>query len=147
MPETTAPKIFVNLPVHDLNRSVEFFTTLGFTFDQRMTDESATCMIVNEEAFVMLLVRDRFKDFIPTEVCDSTTHTESILALSANSKEAVNEFAETALASGGAPANEPTDLGFMYGRSFFDPDGHLWEIFWMDPAALEGQPEAASQAP
>ncbi len=130
-----APKLFVNLPVKDLDETVRFFTALGFEFNPTFTDENATCMIVSEEAFVMLLVKARFKDFTKKEITDSTTHTEAILAVSAESREAVDEFAETALAAGAQPANDPMDLGFMYGRSFHDLDGHLWEVMWMDPSA------------
>lgn len=130
-------KIFVNIAVEDLDRSVEFFTTLGFSFDPRMTDETATCMIVNDDAYVMLLVESKFKEFTKKELVDPATHTEAILALSAESREQVDEFADTALEAGGTPANEPMDYGFMYGRSFQDPDGHLWEVVWMNPSALE----------
>jgi predicted lactoylglutathione lyase len=131
-------KLFVNLAVKDLGVSVAFFTQLGFTFDPRFTDESATCMILSDEAFVMLLVEPRFKDFITKELCDPTTHTEAILGLTADSREQVDELADAALAAGGRPAGEPLDHGFMYSRSFQDPDGHLWEFFWMDPSALAG---------
>ena len=129
-------KIFVNLPVKDLGESVDFFTQLGFSFDPRFTDEQATCMIVSDEAFVMLLVEDRFKDFTNKELVDSTKQTEAIVALSAESREQVDELADKALQAGGAPANEPMEMDFMYGRSFQDPDGHLWEVVWMDPSAL-----------
>jgi predicted lactoylglutathione lyase len=129
-------KIFVNIPVENLETSIDFFTKLGFTFDQRFTDESATCMIVSDEAFVMLLVKARFGDFTKKALCDATTQTEAILALSADSKKEVDAFADAALAAGGTPANDPMDMGFMYGRSFDDPDGHLWEIVWMDPSAI-----------
>jgi predicted lactoylglutathione lyase len=129
--------IYVNLAVEDLGRSVSFFTALGFTFDPRFTDESATAMIVNDQATVMLLVRNRFADFTQKELVDATTQTEAILALSAESREAVDALADAALAAGGSPANEPMDQEWMYGRSFDDPDGHLWEVFWMDLAAVE----------
>jgi uncharacterized protein len=132
-----ARKIFVNLAVKDLDRSVEFFTKLGFTFDPRFTDESATCMIVSDEAFVMLLVENRFQDFTTKQLADPATQTEAILALSAESREDVDQVAEKALAAGGSPANDPMEMDFMYGRSFNDPDGHLWEVFWMNPSALE----------
>lgn len=135
MAATTSRKIFVNLAVENLGRSVEFFTRLGFTFDPRFTDERATCMIISEEAFVMLLAEDRFKDFTKKALCDATTHTEAILAVSADSREQVDELVDTALAAGGQPANEPMEHGFMYGRSFQDFDGHLWEVIWMDPSA------------
>ena len=128
--------MFVNLAVKDLGTSVDFFTRLGFTFDPRFTDEQATCMIVSEEAFVMLLVKGRFKDFTKKALSDAATQTEAILAVSADSRQQVDELADTALAAGGQPANDPMDMDGMYGRSFQDPDGHLWEVVWMDPGAL-----------
>jgi len=130
-------KMLVNLAVEDLDKSVEFFTKLGFSFDSRFTDEQATCMIVSDEAFVMLLVESRFKDFTKKELADPTTQTEAIVALSAESREQVDELADKALEAGGAPANDPIEMDFMYGRSFQDLDGHLWELIWMDPSALE----------
>jgi len=136
--------IFPNLAVEDLDRSVEFFTKLGFTFDPRFTDETATAMIVNEGATVMLLVKDRFADFTTKQLADPRTHTEAIIAVSAESREDVDDFADKALATGGSPANDPMDMDFMYARSFNDPDGHLWEIVWMDPATLEQSPAGAA---
>ena len=136
-------KIFVNLAVKDLDRSVDFFTKLGFSFDPRMTDETATCMIVSDEAFVMLLTESKFKEFTKKALVDTASHSETILALSADSREAVDELADTALREGGSFANDPLEYGFMYGRSFNDPDGHFWEIFWMDPSALEQPPAEA----
>jgi predicted lactoylglutathione lyase len=138
-------KVFVNLAVEDLDRSVEFFTRLGFSFDPRFTDENATCMIVGEDAYVMLLVQPFFKGFTKKELADPATHTESIVALSARSREDVDAMADAALEAGGSPASDPMEMDFMYGRSFDDPDGHLWEVFWMDPAALE-QGQAAQAA-
>ncbi len=129
-------KLFVNLAVGDLPRSVEFFTQLGFSFDQRFTDEHATCMIVGDDSFVMLLTCERFQDFTSKAVTDSTTHTEAILAFAATSREEVDALVGTALEAGGTRANDPMDHGFMYGWSFHDPDGHLWEVIWMDPAAV-----------
>jgi predicted lactoylglutathione lyase len=129
-------KLFVNLAVEDLDRSVEFFTKLGFSFDPRFTDETATCMVVSDEAFVMLLAASRFQDFTTKELADPRTATEAIMALSAETREQVDELADTALAAGGSPANDPIEMDFMYGRSFQDPDGHLWELIWMDPSAL-----------
>ena len=137
MSTTQSRKMFVNLPVRDLDRSVAFFTALGFTFDERFTDDEATCLIIGDDAFVMLLIRERFEEFTTKAVCDATTHTEAILALSADSRADVDVFADRALAGGAQPANDPIDVEFMYGRSFSDPDGHLWEIFHMDPSALE----------
>jgi len=138
---------FVNLPVKDLDRSVDFFTRLGFSFDQRFTDETATQMIISDHAFVMLLTEDRFKDFTKKALADATTHTEVIIALSADSREGVDELADKALEVGGSPATEPLEMGdFMYSRSFQDPDGHLWEVVWMDPAVLEESPAEAATA-
>ena len=144
MAATAQRDLFVNLAVDDLERSVDFFTQLGFTFDPRFTDESATCMIVGDDAFVMLLVKDRFKDFTKKSVADSTSQTEAILAVSAESREEVDDLAETALAAGGSAANEPMDMDFMYSRSFQDPDGHIWELVWMDMEAAGAA--AAEQA-
>ena len=138
-------KMFVNLAVEDLDRSVDFFTKLGFSFDPRMTDQNATCMLVGEDAYVMLLVQPFFKGFTTKELADPSTHTEAIVALGAESREAVDDLADRALAGGGTPANDPMEMDFMYGRSFNDPDGHLWEIFWMDPAALEAGSVAAAE--
>ena len=133
---STPRKMFVNLPVKDLTRSVEFFTGLGFTFDAAFTDEQATCMVVSDEAFVMLLVEPRFKDFATKDISDASSSTEVIIAVSASSREEVDHLADTALATGGSPAKEPMDMGFMYGRSFSDLDGHSWEVMWMDPSAV-----------
>jgi hypothetical protein len=135
-----------NLAVKDLDRSVAFFAGLGFAFDQRFTDETATAMIVNEHATVMLLTESTFAEFTTRELADPATHTEAIIALSAESRDEVDTFADTALELGGSRAKEPMDLGFMYGRSFNDPDGHHWEIFWMDPAALEQSPDSSAGA-
>jgi uncharacterized protein len=139
MATATSRMIFVNLAVEDLDRAVEFFTQLGFTFDPRFTDETATCMIVSDQAFVMLLVEDRFKDFTKKELADARAETETILALSAESREEVDELADKALEVGGSPASDPIEMeDFMYSRSFQDPDGHQWEVVWMDPSAVQG---------
>lgn len=119
----------------NLDRSVEFFTRLGFEFDAQFTDENATCMIINDDAFVMLLVEDFFKTFTTKAICDAATHTEAIVALSAESREQVDDIVTTALAAGSRPSNEPTDQGFMYGWSFQDLDGHLWEVMYLEPGA------------
>ena len=143
----TSRKLFVNLAVNDLDRSVDFFAQLGFSFDRRFTDERASCVVVSDEAFVMLLAEDRFGDFTTKQICDSRTHTEAILTLSSETREQVDELVHRALAAGGRPANDPIDHGFMYGWSFEDPDGHLWEVLWMDPAALEGEVREQGEAP
>ncbi|HET9760926.1 MAG TPA: VOC family protein [Nocardioidaceae bacterium] len=126
--------IFVNLPVADLAASVDFFTRLGFEFNQRFSDENATCMVLSEHACVMLLVRPFFATFTPKDVADAST-TEAILAVSADSREEVDALVDQALLLGGTAAAAPSDEGFMYGRSFHDLDGHAWEVMWMDPDA------------
>ena len=128
-------KLFVNLPVRDLKRSVDFFTELGFAFNPNFTDETATCMIVSDEAYVMLLVRDKFSAFTRKQICDTTSHTEALISLSCASRAEVDDLVNRAIAAGGKHAMEPQDHGFMYGWSFYDPDGHHWELFWMDPEA------------
>ena len=133
--------IFVNLPVKDLDRSVEFFTRLGFRFNPQFTDENATCMIVSDTIYVMLLREEDFRTFTPKEVCDSTRHTEVLVALSSESREAVDEMVRKAVAAGGSTYADPQDHGFMYQHGFQDPDGHIWELVWMDPSAVEPFPE------
>lgn len=131
-------KIFVNLPVKDLDRSVAFFSTLGYTFNPQFTDESATCMVISEDIFVMLLVEDRFKDFTPKPIADASATTEVLVSLSADSRDDVARICETAFAAGARRYKEPDDHGFMYGWGFEDLDGHIWEYVWMDPAAVQG---------
>lgn len=130
-----ATKIFVNLPVRNLDKSVGFFTRLGFTFNPQFTDETATCMIVAENIFVMLLIEDKFKTFTPKEICDATKSTEVLLCLSSESREKVDDMVRKAVAAGGATYNEPQDHGFMYGHGFQDLDSHIWEIVFMEPDA------------
>ncbi len=131
-----ATKIFVNLPVKDLGQSIAFFTQLGFTFNPQFTDEKATCMIINDDAFVMLLVDGFFKTFTRKPIADAFQSTEVLLALSADSRAAVDALADKALAAGGKVSLDPQDHGFMYQRSFQDLDGHQWEVLWMDPGAV-----------
>lgn len=119
-----ATKIFVNLPVKDLNQSVEFFTKLGFSFNAQFTDETATCMIVSDDIFVMLLTYKKFKTFTPKEICDATKSTEVLVCLSSQSREKVDEMVRKAVAAGGTTYNEPQDHGFMYAHGFQDLDGH-----------------------
>jgi predicted lactoylglutathione lyase len=133
----TAEKIFVNLSVKDLKKSVDFFSELGFEFNAQFTDENATCMIISENIFVMLLVEDFFKTFTKKEISDATKSTEVIVALSAASREQVDELVNKALAAGGKASNDPMDHGFMYGWSFQDIDGHLWELIYMDDSAVQ----------
>lgn len=130
-------KIFVNLPVKDLNKSVAFFTKLGFAFNPQFTDENATCMIVGEDIFVMLLVEKFFKGFTKKEICDTSTSTEAILALSVESREQVDQMMNKVIDSGGSEHREKQDHGWMYARSFEDVDEHLWEIFFIDESAMK----------
>jgi uncharacterized protein len=131
-----ATKIFVNLPVRDLNKTVAFFTKLGFKFNAQFTDENATCMIVGEDIFVMLLVEKFFKTFTHKEICDATSSTEVIVSLSVDSRESVDEMIREAVAAGATTPSASKDYGFMYQHGFQDLDGHLWEIFFMEPSAI-----------
>ena len=133
-------KIFVNLAVNDLKKSVAFFTALGFTFNPQFTDENGTCMVISEEGFVMLLTRPFFQGFTKREICDTSKGTEALVALSCESRAEVDELVRKAIAAGGSHAMEPQDHGFMYGWSFYDIDGHHWELVWMDPSAVPPQP-------
>ena len=126
-----AKEIFVNLPVKDLQKSVEFFSALGFEFNQEMTDEKATCMIVGDNMYVMLLVEDFFKTFTKKQLVDAVSSTEVIVAISADSKAAVDEMVNKAIDAGGAASNDKMEDEYMYGWSFQDVDGHLWEVIYM----------------
>lgn len=138
MTTTTSRKIFVNLAVRDLKKSMEFFSKLGFEFNPRFTDDKAACMVLSEEGFVMLLGTPFFKTFTKREICDTSTHTEALLALSCSSRAEVDDLVKKAIAAGGKHAMDPQDHGFMYGWSFYDLDGHHWEVVWMDPKAVTG---------
>ena len=139
--------IYVNLPVKDLAKSTEFFAAIGYEFDPKFTDEkNAACMIIDDTIFVMLVQQEFFATFTSKPMADATTTTEVLLGLSAPSREAVDIQVAKAVAAGGSQYKTGDDQGFMYGSGFQDLDGHLWEIFWMDPAALE-QMSAASDAP
>jgi predicted lactoylglutathione lyase len=133
-----ATKIFVNLPVKDLKKTMDFFSKLGYTFNQQFTDEKAACMVIAEDIYAMLLTEPFFKGFIPhKEIADTGKTKEVLVALSADSKEKVNQLVDTAIASGGKQFRDPEDHGFMYARSFEDPDGHVWEVIWMDPSHIQ----------
>jgi predicted lactoylglutathione lyase len=129
--------MFVNLAVRDLKKSMEFFSALDFSFNPQFTDEKAACMIVNDQAFVMLLAEPFFKTFTKRELCDTSRHTEGLFALSCASRVEVDELVKKAIAAGGAQALDTKDQGFMYGSSFYDLDGHHWEVLWMDPKAIQ----------
>jgi predicted lactoylglutathione lyase len=129
--------IFVNLPVTDLARARAFYAGLGFGFNEQFSDERTASVVIEENIVVMLLTRDRFADFVPGEVGDPAQATSVLNALSASSREEVDELYARALASGGKPWQPAQDQGFMYGTSFTDPDGNVWETVWMDPAAVQ----------
>ncbi|GAB4010862.1 VOC family protein [Spirosoma migulaei] len=138
-----ATKIFLNLPVKDLNKSIEFFTQLGYSFNAQFTNENATCMIISEDIFVMLLVEKYFKTFTRKEIADTRNVTEAIICLSAENREAVDDLVRKAVAAGATTPNEPEDQGFMYGHGFEDLDGHLWEVMYMDPSAINQEQPVA----
>ena len=131
--------LYVNLPVKDLERTVDFFTALGFAFNPMFTDENATCMIVNDGTSVMLLVESYFATFTKKPLADAHAVTETLLALSLDSRAEVDDFIAKALAKGAVEYAEPKDLGFMYQRGIADLDGHQWEVFFMDESQF---PEA-----
>jgi predicted lactoylglutathione lyase len=125
-------KVFINLPVKDLDKSVGFFTNLGFSFNPQFSDDKAGCMVVSDSIFVMLLTETYFKTFIDTGVCNANQQTEVLIALDADSVEEVKEFISKAQSLGGRIYAEPKDHGFMYQHSFADLDGHKWELVYMD---------------
>ena len=129
--------LFVNMPVADLARSKAFFAELGFSYNPTMTDENAACMLVGEHAFVMLLSREKFAEFSKLPIADPTTHALALYCFSVSSRDEVDAVGAAALAAGGTEADDAEDFGFMYSRSFFDLDGHGWQVMWMDPAAAE----------
>ena len=130
-------KLFLNLPVRNLERSLAFFKKLGFSFNPQFTDENAACMVLSDDAYVMLLTEARFKDFTRKQICDTSQAVEGLWALSCDNRAEVDDLVKTALASGGSAAMDATDHGFMYVWSFLDPDGHHWEVFWMDSASAK----------
>jgi uncharacterized protein len=131
--------IFVNLPVKDLQASIRFFNALGFEFNPAFTDENAGCLVIGDNIFAMLLMEPFFQSFTSKAIADTSKTTEVMVAISADSRAQVDELADKALASGGSAAGEPQDHGFMYSRSFQDPDGHIWEVVYMEAAAAGGQ--------
>ncbi|MCJ1677434.1 VOC family protein [Streptomyces sp. APSN-46.1] len=130
--------IFVNLPVKDLDATKAFWGKLGYSFNPQFSDDRTGCLVISDTIFAMLMTEDRFKDFATKDVADATKTTEVMLALSAESKEKVDEVVGAALAAGGTEPRPAQDLGFMYGRAFEDLEGHVWEYVWMDPAAVQG---------
>ena len=130
--------IFVNLPVADIAVSRSFFTALGFTVSEQFSDEQAVSIVIEENITAILMTPTRFADFVVGEIADAQKTTEVLFALSAETREDVDRLRATALAQGGSEWKPNQDHGFMYGASFADPDGHVWEIVWMDPAAVAG---------
>ncbi len=130
-------QIFVNLPVKDLDKSKNFFAALGYTFNTQFTNDNAACMIISENIYAMLLLEPFFKGFIDKEIVDTTKNTEVIIALSTDSRAEVDDMVNKAISAGGTETRPAMDPGFMYQRSFNDLDGHIWEIFWMNPEHVE----------
>ena len=135
---TVAQQMFLNLPVKNLDKTIKFFTKLVFTFNPQFTDKNATCMIVGENIFVMLLVESFFQTFTKKQVIDSHKQVEALVGLSVENRKKVDDLLTLAIQAGGSEAREPQDHGWMYGRAFHDLDGHLWEIFYMDIAKFPG---------
>ena len=129
-------QIFLNLHVKDLYKAKDFYTKLGFTVNESFTSDTAACMIISDNMYVMLLTYDKFKEFTSKEISDATKTTEVLTALSVNSRDQVDTIADAAINSGGTEARPSQDHGFMYGRAFNDLDGHIWEVFWMDMASM-----------
>lgn len=130
-------KLFVSLPIKDLDRTVAFFKALGFAFNPKFTDEKAACMLIGEDAYAMLLVEPFFKTFTDKQICDTATHVEAAFGLSCEGRAEVDAMVAKAVAGGGKEVGPPQDHGLMYQRSFEDLDGHHWEVLWMDPKAVQ----------
>jgi predicted lactoylglutathione lyase len=125
-------EIFLNLPIKDLNRSMAFFTELGFTFNLNFTDDKAACLEIGENIYAMLLLEEFFKTFTQKQICNTATTTEILMALSVDSREKVDEIITAVVKAGGTEYMEAKDYGWMYQKAFLDIDGHHWEIFFMD---------------
>jgi len=130
-----AKLIFVNLPVSDLARATAFYQAIGAEKNKQFCDETASCMVFSETIHAMLLTHDKFRQFTPKKIANARETSEVLICISADSREAVDDITDKALAAGGREAREKQDYGFMYGRSFEDLDGHIWEPMWMDMAA------------
>ena len=137
--------IFVNLPVADVKRSTAFYEAVGATKNPQFSDDSTSCMVISDTIFVMIMTHEKFRQFSPKAIPNAHETAQVLLALSADSREAVDDMTARAGAQGVKLDPCPQqDYGFMYGRSFEDPDGHIWEVMWMDPAAVEGQQDTAA---
>lgn len=130
-------QIFVNLPVKNLKNSIEFFTKLGFTFNPQFTDDTATCMVMSDTIYAMLLTEEKFQSFTPKPISDATTSSEVLIALALENHEQVDDMITKAVEAGGSTYKEAQDMGFMYQHGFQDLDGHIWEVFFMDPTHVQ----------
>jgi predicted lactoylglutathione lyase len=130
-------KIFVNLPVQDLDKSIAFFKTIGFSLNPQFTDKTAACLVLSDDIYAMLLTHEKVKQFTKKQIADAHQTTEVLTALAVESKAKVHQIADTAIKAGAKEPRPPQDYGFMFARSFEDPDGHIWEVFWMDPAHVQ----------
>ena len=133
-----ATNIFINLPVADLEASKTFFGKLGFSFNPQFTDETAAAMVIDENIFSMLLTHEKFKQFTPKAIADAKISSEVLIAISRDSREAVGELFDKAIAAGGTEVRPGDDYGFMVSKAFADLDGHIWEVMWMDPNYVQG---------
>ncbi|MBO9596925.1 MAG: glyoxalase/bleomycin resistance/extradiol dioxygenase family protein [Cohnella sp.] len=127
---------YINLPVKDINRTKEFFGSIGFEFNAQFSDENSACLVVNDNTFVQMLTESYFNTYVSKPIADLAAHSAGIIALSANSRKHADELAEKAYAAGGKPYKDTQDHGFMYVRNFEDPNGHLWEICYFDMSAF-----------
>lgn len=130
-------QMFINLAISDVARTRAFFGALGYSFNEQFSNENALCMPINENAFIMMLQNEMFAGFIDKTIIDAKSNVEVLVSLSFDSTEAVKEFSEKAFALGGRNYKEPTDMGFMYSWGFEDLDGHLWDLFWMNPEHVQ----------
>lgn len=131
-------QIYLNLPVADLPKSIAFFKALGFADNPQFSSDAGACVVISDTIFVMLCTRDRFRDFTPKAICDTSEAVEMLINLHCDSREEVDSLVARALAAGGSSYDQPEDLGFMYSHSFVDPDGHGWGLFHMTAAPAQG---------
>lgn len=131
--------IYINLTVADLSRSMEFFKALGFSFNPQFTNDEAAGLVISDTIFAMLHTPESMRRFTKKQIADAHTTTEVLIALQVESKDRVNQLMDKALTAGAKEARDTEDYGFMYGRSFEDPDGHIWEVFWMDASQMPEQ--------
>jgi predicted lactoylglutathione lyase len=129
-------KIFINLPVKNLDKTIKFFTKLGYKFNPKFTDKNATCMIISKDIYAMLLVEKFFKTFVKKEITNTKKSTEVIISITCENRKKVDEMIHKVIKAGGKETKKPFDHGWMYGRSFQDIDGHLWEVFYMNESKM-----------